>query len=43
MNSLRAKIYQVRVKFKMGDLVKITKEKLQFAKWDEHFQQKYSE
>jgi hypothetical protein len=32
MNSLRAKIPQGRVKFKAGDLVRITKEKVKFAK-----------
>jgi len=35
MNSLRAKIPQGRVKFKVGDLVRITKEKVKFAKWYE--------
>jgi len=32
MNSLRAKIPERRAKFKMGDLVRITKEKVKFAK-----------
>ena len=32
MNSLRAKIPQGRVKFKVGDLVRITKEKVKFSK-----------
>jgi hypothetical protein len=32
MNSLRAKIPQGRVTFKAGDLVRITKEKVEFAK-----------
>jgi len=32
VNSLRAKIPQSRVKFKVGDLVRITKEKVKFAK-----------
>ena len=32
MNSLRAKIPHGRVKFKVGDLVRITKEKVKFAK-----------
>jgi hypothetical protein len=32
MNSLRAKISQGRFKFKVGDLVRITKEKVKFAK-----------
>ena len=32
MNTLRSKIPQGRVKFKAGDLVRITKEKLKFAK-----------
>jgi hypothetical protein len=32
MNSLWAKIPQGRVKFKLGDLVRITKEKVKFAK-----------
>jgi hypothetical protein len=32
MNSLRAKIPQGRVKFKAGDLVRITKEKVKFSK-----------
>jgi hypothetical protein len=32
MNSLRSKITQVRVKFMVGDLVCITKEKLKCAK-----------
>jgi hypothetical protein len=32
MNSLRAKIPQGRVKFKVGDLVRITKENVKFAK-----------
>jgi len=32
MNILRAKISQGRVKFKVGDLVMITKEKVQFDK-----------
>ena len=41
MNCLWAKIPQVRVKFKMGDLVRITKEKIKFAKGPEPFQQKY--
>jgi len=32
VNNLRAKIHQSRVKFKVGDLVIITKEKVRFAK-----------
>jgi len=32
VNSLRAKIPQSRVKFKVGDLVRITKERVMFAK-----------
>jgi hypothetical protein len=32
MNSLRAKIPQGHVKFKVGDLVRITNEKVKFAK-----------
>ena len=32
VNSLRAKIPQSRVKFKVGDLVRMTKEKVRFAK-----------
>jgi hypothetical protein len=32
MNSLRAKFPQRRVKFKVGGLVRITKEKVKFAK-----------
>jgi hypothetical protein len=32
MNSHRAKIPQVLVKFQVGDLVRITKEKVKFAK-----------
>jgi len=32
MNSLWAKIPQGRVKFKVGDLVRITKEKVRFSK-----------
>jgi len=32
VNSLRAKIPQSRVKFKVGDLVRITKEKVNVAK-----------
>jgi len=32
MNSLRAKIPEGRTKFKVGDLVRITKEKVKFAK-----------
>jgi hypothetical protein len=35
MNSLWAKITQGRVKFKVGALVRITKEKVKFAKWYE--------
>jgi len=35
VNSLRAKIPQSRFKFKVGDLVRITKEKVKLAKWYE--------
>ena len=35
MNSLRARIPQGHVKFKVGDLLRITKEKLKFVKGDE--------
>ena len=35
MNSLRAKIPGGRAKFKVGDLVRITKEEVKFAKWYE--------
>ena len=36
VNSLRAKIRHGRVKFKVGDLVRITKQKVAFAKGYEH-------
>jgi phosphopantetheine adenylyltransferase len=43
INSLRIKIPQGRVKFKVGDLVMITKEKVKSAKgYEQNFSKKYS-
>ena len=42
VNSLRANNPEGRAKFKVGDLVRITKEKVKFAKgMNKTFQQKY--
>jgi hypothetical protein len=42
VNNLRTAIPQSRVKFRVGDLVRITKEKVKFAKgYEQTFLQKY--